>query len=129
MLEKISIFPDEIKARNKVAQIYSDKLHDYFDVPFIEDFCTSVWAKYTLKTKEEKREKVINSLREEGIPCVVYYPTPLHMQTAYKKYPIMPQGLPISELISKQVFSLPMHPYLSRKDQDIIISTLIKNCG
>ena len=85
-----------------------------------------MWAQYTLKTSAEKRTEVMNSLKKENIPSIIYYPTPLHLQTAYKEFPILPDGLPNSEKLSKQVFSLPMHPYLNEEDQNMIITHLKK---
>jgi dTDP-4-amino-4,6-dideoxygalactose transaminase len=128
LIEKLSIFKDEIEARNNIAIKYSQELSNFFEVPKIENFATSVWAQYTLKAKPERRDEIITTLKKHGIPSVVYYPTPLHLQTAYKKYELMPEGLPVSEKISKQVFSIPMHPYLTESDQDFIISTLINKC-
>ena len=124
LLEKLAIFPNEIEARNKIADKYSDALKDIFEVPYVLENTTSVWAQYTLKTSADLRGEIMKSLHGAGITSVVYYPTPLHLQTAYKKYPIMRQGLPNSEKLSKQVFSLPMHPYLSKEDQDKIIDRL-----
>ena len=126
LIEKLSIFSDEIIARNKVAYTYSKALKDIFEVPYIMEDTRSVWAQYTLKTSEDKRMEIMNNLKKVGIPSVVYYPTPLHLQTAYKDNPILLQGLPESEKLSKQVFSLPMHPYLNEKDQDMIIAQLHK---
>lgn len=127
LLEKLAIFADEIESRNRIAAKYNEELKDIFEVPYVMENTTSVWAQYTLKVSAEKRADIMASLKESGVPSVVYYPTPLHQQTAYKDYPIMPQGLPVSEKLSKQVFSLPMHPYMVQEDQDKVINALLKH--
>ncbi|MDR1665483.1 MAG: DegT/DnrJ/EryC1/StrS family aminotransferase [Puniceicoccales bacterium] len=112
LMEKLKIFPDEIKARNRVADIYGQTLQDICRVPVINHDTTHVWAQYTLVLPPEKnREKLMDYLAKRGIPTVVYYPKPLHLQTAYKDFPH--PNLPASERLRSRVLSLPMHPYLS----------------
>ncbi len=125
LLEKLAIYPDEIEKRNIIANRYSDALADYIDVPYIPNDCQSVWAQYTVKTRAgQDRTTIMAALNAAGVPSMVYYPLPLHQQTAYKEYPGDPNGLPISEALAQQVFSLPMHPYLG-DDQDIVIAAMI----
>jgi dTDP-4-amino-4,6-dideoxygalactose transaminase len=64
------------------------------------------------------------ALKAAGIPSVVYYPRPLHCQTAYAGFPCDPAGLPESETAAEQVFSIPMHAYLEPANQDRIIEVL-----
>jgi dTDP-4-amino-4,6-dideoxygalactose transaminase len=66
------------------------------------------------------------ALKAAGIPSVVYYPRPLHCQTAYAGFPRDPAGLPESENAAEQVFSIPMHAYLDEATQEYIIDTLWK---
>lgn len=125
LLEKLAIYPDEIEKRNMYAARYSDALSDVIEVPYVPNDCGSVWAQYTVKTPAGKdRAAIMAALGECGVPTMVYYPLPLHQQTAYKQYPGDPQGLPNSESLSQQVFSLPMHPYLG-DDQAIVIDAVI----
>ena len=67
---------------------------------------------------------LIASLKEDGIPTMVYYPKPLHQQTAYKHFPVAGNGLPVSERLAKEVLSLPMHPYLEAPVQERIIDAV-----
>jgi dTDP-4-amino-4,6-dideoxygalactose transaminase len=60
-------------------------------------------------------------MKQNGIPTAIYYPKPLHRQTAYRHYPIAGNGLPVSDRIGSEVISLPMHPYLDASTQDRII--------
>jgi dTDP-4-amino-4,6-dideoxygalactose transaminase len=122
LLEKLAIYADEIDARQKVAQRYEAGLSHIIDTPVVPSDCTSVWAQYTLKVRpSQNREAILGGLSEKGIPAVVYYPRPLHMQTAYADFPRDPAGLTVSEALAQSVFSLPMHPYLQPEQQDQII--------
>ncbi|MEA1937805.1 MAG: DegT/DnrJ/EryC1/StrS aminotransferase family protein [Pseudomonadota bacterium] len=119
LIEKLNIFPEEIKKRNAVAKRYNAALSDVAVTPTLIDGATSVWAQYTLCV--ENREELMGCLKASDIPSVVYYPRPLHLQTAYKDYPISPDGLPVCVELSGKVLSLPMHPYLDTVTQDRVI--------
>ncbi len=58
------------------------------------------------------------------MPTAIYYPKPLHRQTAYRDYPVAGNGLPVSERLAQEVLSLPMHPYLDAQTQGRIVETL-----
>jgi len=122
LLQKLAIFPEEIKARNLVAQRYQKGLHDVVKTPSVPEGLTSVWAQYTVQLPENiDRKQFMSKLQEAKIPSVVYYVKPLHLQTAYKHYPSVDGNLPISEKLAECVLSLPMHPYLPERTQDYII--------
>jgi dTDP-4-amino-4,6-dideoxygalactose transaminase len=122
LLEKLKIFPDEIAARERVAERYSTALGDV-PVPAVIDGCTSVWAQYTIRVGEG-RDELATALKNAGVPTAIYYPRPLHQQTAYKQYPVAGNGLPVSEQLAREVLSLPMHAYLTEDAQDRIIETI-----
>lgn len=122
LLEKLEVFPDEIAARNRVAQRYAEALADIAEVPQVGCRVTSVWAQYTLILPE--RAKVQAACKAAGVPTMVYYPIPLSRQTAYAHYPSAPGGVPVAETLAEQVLSLPMHPYLDETTQDRIIATV-----
>jgi len=124
LIEKLAIFADEIEARNRVAARYNELLKDVADVPIVIEGGISVWAQYTLKVKN--RAEVQAGLKSHGVPTAVYYPLPLHRQTAYRACPTAKGGLPISDKLSEIVVSLPMHPYLDEAVQDTIIDALRK---
>jgi dTDP-4-amino-4,6-dideoxygalactose transaminase len=125
LLEKIAIYPDEIEARQRVADRYTDALQDVIDTPHVGNESKSIWAQYTLKTREgQNRDAIITKMKDAGVPTMVYYPMPLHTQKAYDKFPTDPVGLATSEALAKQVFSLPMHPYLDTEAQDTVIRAL-----
>jgi len=126
LIEKLAIFPDEILARNRIAARYTQGLNDVITTPHVPAGYTSVWAQYTLLAKNETaRDSIVAALKTAGIPTMVYYPKPLHQQTAYKTYPTATGGaLPICEGLALRVFSLPMHPYLDEATMDYIIGKL-----
>ena len=122
LLEKLAIFDDELVERQKVADRYGAGLADVADVPKIPAGSTSAWAQYTLRVPAAKRAAIMDALKADGVPTMIYYPRPLHHQTAYKHYPIAGNGLASCERLSQEVMSLPMHPYLSESDQDYIVA-------
>jgi dTDP-4-amino-4,6-dideoxygalactose transaminase len=127
LIEKLRIFAEEIEARQKVADRYSAALRDLVQVPEVPDGLTSVWAQYTVRLPAGRdRDRVAAELKSLGVPTAVYYVKPLHRQTAYRDYPVAGNGLPVSERLSDEVLSLPMHPYLEKPVQDRIIAALIE---
>lgn len=109
LLPKLELLQEEIVLRNKVANMYSEKLRTYGikDVPHIEYYNECAWAQYTIRVKD--REKVQLKLQNAGIPTAVHYPIPLNKQPAVKDSSVF---LPVGDEIAKEVLSLPMHPYL-----------------
>jgi len=125
LIEKLRIFAEEIEARQKIADRYSAALRDLVLVPELPDGLTSVWAQYTVRLPPGRdRDQVAAELKSRGVPTAVYYVKPLHRQTAYRDYPVAGNGLPVSERLSEEVLSLPMHPYLEKPVQDRIIAAL-----
>ena len=127
LIEKLKIFTEEIEARERVARRYhaalkaSNRVH----VPRVIAGAQSVWAQYTIRT--DGRAKLQADLKDEGIPTAVHYPIPLSRQAAYAHYPSAPT--PVAEALSKDVVSLPMHPYLDETTQDRIIAAVLKSVG
>ncbi len=124
LIEKLKIFPDEIVARNRVAARYSDALADVAAVPRVGNESTSVWAQYTLRVAPVRRDALAAALKAEGIPTAIYYTKPLHRQPAYRDFPVADGGVPVSEQLSKEVISLPMHADLEPPVQDRIIAAV-----
>ncbi|KAI4443533.1 DegT/DnrJ/EryC1/StrS family aminotransferase [Schaedlerella arabinosiphila] len=125
VLAKLDIFEDELEARQQVASWYTEELKDTFVVPETDLEYYSAWAQYTLRAENEgKRNKIINGMREKDIPVMIYYPIPLHEQTAYKNLGYSGVKLPYCSMVSKQVFSVPMHPYLKYDEVRLICDAL-----
>jgi dTDP-4-amino-4,6-dideoxygalactose transaminase len=125
LLEKLKIFDDEIEKRNAVAKRYNDAFagSNHITPPKVITGATSTWAQYTLKV--ENRAKFQADLKEAGVPTAVYYPIPLSRQKAYAHYPSAPT--PVSETLSGQVVSLPMHPYMDEATQQRVIRAVLQS--
>ena len=120
LLAKFDIFPEEIRLRQIVADRYAMNLSGLsFPVtPSIPSGMISAWAQYSVLASDESQYlRLQTKLKDEGIPTAVYYPTPLHLQTAFKPLGYREGSFPESEDISRRIFSLPMHPYLSEEEQ------------
>mgnify|MGYP001470318789 CR=1 FL=1 len=124
LIEKLKIFPDEIAARDAAARRYNDGLGNAVIVPRVQPNCTSVWAQYTIRLPEGGRDAMAATLKAQGIPTAIYYPKSLHQQTAYRDFPVASGGLSVSEKLSRDVISLPMHAYLDEATQDRIIGAV-----
>ena len=122
LLEKLSVFPEEIIKRNQIADRYAKGLAGLVDVPGVLPGAISTWAQYTVVSA--RRDAIMASLKEMNVPSVIYYAKPLHQQTAYKHYPVGGNELPVTDRLAGQVFSLPMHPYLGDNVQEYIISSV-----
>jgi dTDP-4-amino-4,6-dideoxygalactose transaminase len=122
LLQKLTIFPDEIDARNRIARRYDAALADVATVPTVRADCVSVFAQYTIRVRE--RDRLAAALKAEGIPTAIHYAKALHQQRAYDAFPVPPDGLPVTEQATREVLSLPMHPYLEPAIQDRIIGCI-----
>jgi dTDP-4-amino-4,6-dideoxygalactose transaminase len=125
LIEKLAIFPDEIVARAAVAARYDQALAGTVAIPQLIEGATSVWAQYTVQVDPDKRAAIAAALASAGVPTAIYYPKPLHRQSAYQRFPSSGNGLPVSDHVSTAVLSLPMHPYLDTTTQDRIIAAVI----
>lgn len=129
LLAKFDIFPEEIELRNKVAERYSELLSpcSMLHAPCVPTGYTSAWAQYSLLAENaDAKAKLQNALKEKGIPTAVYYPKPLHLQTAFKDLGYKKGDFPLSEDASDRIFSIPMHPYLTEEDQKMVAEIMIK---
>lgn len=112
---KFKAFIDyELTDINKAAAEYTKRLKRIVKTPIIPDGFYSSWAQYTIKLKDkEQRDELQTYLKEQGIPAMVYYPNPMHLQTAYKDLGYQKGDFPVSEKLCNCVLSLPMHPYIT----------------
>jgi UDP-2-acetamido-2-deoxy-ribo-hexuluronate aminotransferase len=122
LLAKFGIFDQEIHKRNQVADSYSKLLLNGkagVVVPQVPSGYSSVWAQYSILAKDgNHRSELQGRLKEAGIPTAIYYPKPLHLQTAFRSLGYKPGDFPVSEEAASRIFSIPMHPYLSARDQE-----------
>jgi dTDP-4-amino-4,6-dideoxygalactose transaminase len=120
LIEKLRIFEEELEARQRIAARYAEALGDLVTPPHIRPDCMSSWAIYTVKVDPARRTDLAAKLKAAGIPTGMYYPKPVHRLTAYAKFPSVGNGLPVTEKLSREVISLPIHPYLDEETQDRI---------
>lgn len=117
---KLAAFENEIASRNKLADYYAAELSDLIEVPFVSPNARSSWAQYVFKTSN--RDDMQAFLKDRGIPTMVYYPSPMHLQIAYKKYGDGVGSMPVSEALCSEVLALPMHPYMADDIAEEIVS-------
>ncbi len=115
LLAKFEIFEKEIELRQEVAQRYNSLLMEKVKTPFVKSHNISVWAQYSVL--HPNRDKLIDKLKANEIPTAIYYPTPLHLQPPFSSFNYNEGDFSICEKVSKEIFSLPMHPYLKEEDQ------------
>jgi dTDP-4-amino-4,6-dideoxygalactose transaminase len=130
LLAKFDIFPEEIELRQQVANRYATLLgaNSQIKVPSIPSGATSTWAQYSiLAADEEQRAALQNKLKEAAIPTAIYYPQPLHLQSAFASLGYQKGDFPISEDCARRIFSLPMHPYLAEEEQKKIAEVINKS--
>lgn len=125
LLAKFESFAWEVKRRLEIGARYTtlinaaSTLQPSVVTPVIAEGNTSVYAQYTIRT--QNRDSLAAYLKEQGIPAAVYYPKCLHEQPAFAFCGYKWGDFPASEKASREVLSLPMHPYLTEADQEIII--------
>ncbi len=122
LLEKLKIFNSELLLRKKVSNYYDLNISDNFERQYIPKNYFTSRAQYSLlASSPQHRTKIMETLKKNNIPSMIYYKIPLHLQNVFKNLGYEKGSLKIAENISQRIFSLPMHPYLERRDQDIII--------
>lgn len=118
----------ELDAVNKAAAMYTERLSGVVDTPVVPEGYYSSWAQYTIKLKDkESRDALQSALKEAGIPSMVYYPTPMHKQTAHAPYgPYADDLCPVATSLCDRVLSLPIHPYITEEDVEMVCSIVSK---
>ncbi len=107
----------EVEDINKAAAFYTEKLKEIVKTPVIPEGYYSSWAQYTIQLKDRaQRDGLQAYLKEQGIPSMVYYPTPMHKQTAYKELNYPEESNPVTQRLCSTVLSLPIHPYITEED-------------
>ena len=128
LIPKLKAFEEyELNNRNLIAKQYSENLKKYVKTPIVLDGYLSSWAQYTIQLEsKEERDYLQSKLKDKEIPTNIYYPKPLHKQKVYKYYKFNLEDLKVSEKLSEMSLSLPMHPYLEKKDINKIINSIIE---
>jgi dTDP-4-amino-4,6-dideoxygalactose transaminase len=129
LLPKFNAFVDyELNDVNRVASWYTEGLRDTnLILPVIKEGFYSSWAQYTIQLPENiDRKEVQATLKAAGIPSMVYYAKPMHLQGAFAGTDSAVADCPVTESLCKTVLSLPLDPYKTKQDVDNVIAELKK---
>ena len=128
LLEKLKIFKSEIIKRNKIAENYKKifkTLNTNIKLPKVLPKTRSTWAQFTIQLPEGcNRDELQVKMKDKNIPTAIYYPIPIHCQIPYKSFPTSSDNLKKTNILSNNVISLPMHPYLTTKNIEYIAQSL-----
>ena len=121
---KLKYYPKDLALRQEVASKYTEALESKTNLvlPYIDKKATSAWAQYSVRVKN--RNEVQNRLKEVGIPTAVHYPMPLHLQECFSYLGYKKGDFPLSEIVSDEIMSLPMNPYVTDKEIEFIVGKL-----
>jgi len=122
LLEKLKIFAGEIVLRNRIADRYAEGLKGSAVAPKVIEGGVSTWAQYTIEHAD--RDGLAAHLKSKGVPTAAYYPRPVHRQSAYAAFPVAGGELRVTDEKAGVVLALPMSPYLSEADQDVILDAI-----
>ncbi|MBK8971669.1 MAG: DegT/DnrJ/EryC1/StrS aminotransferase family protein [Hahellaceae bacterium] len=126
LLEKLLIFPEELLRKSDIAKFYTDRLCELVEIPIVPNHMTSAWAQFTVRVTEPA--SVVSKLALMGVPTCIYYHKCLHEQKAFSHHSNY-GSLINAERASREVMSLPIHPYLSEDDKGKIVNSLISVLG
>ncbi len=127
LLAKFPHFAEELEKRRLVAEIYTRLIKEKLSgvlPPIVVDDRTSVFAQYTVRIQDNMRDSVINALQDRNIPYAIHYPMPLHLQPSMADFGFKQGDFPVSEQASREVLSLPMHPFITISEQEEVIDAL-----
>ena len=122
LLIKLTIFDEELERRRSIAALYNERLGDRIRLPACPPQTQSGWSLYSILL--EDRDRVQAALADAQIASAIYYKQPLHQMKAFKAF-ASPEGLPVSEKLSGQILSLPIHPYLTDDQVHHICDTVL----
>ncbi len=125
LIEKMKLFPEEIELRQKAAGKYRTLLGDKIKLQQIPAGCKSVYAQFCMQA--DNFAEIQTKLQEAEIPTARYYPLPLHLQGAFKYLGYSEGSMPVSEAVAKNIFAVPMHPYLDEETIEKIAGIITAN--
>lgn len=127
LMAKLTVFDDELAARERLAKFYDSRLCDAVEIPRRVPDSASAWAQYCILV--DNRGAVAKTLKDAGVPTAVYYPRPMHLQTAYARFGAGPGSLPVSELLCERILALPMNPYLDETAAEYVCMSVCRATG
>jgi dTDP-4-amino-4,6-dideoxygalactose transaminase len=127
LLVKLEAFPEELELRQDVALGYERALVGMVpSAPAVPGGRFSSWAQYTIRVPAARREAIMSYMKNLGVPTMIYYPKCLHLQPVFAYLGGEPGQFPVAEKASMEVLSLPMHPYLTRANQDRVADAILE---
>lgn len=128
LLVKLKAFRDyELVDVNKVATRYTERLKGVAKTPVVPEGYYSSWAQYTIQLEsKETRNGLQEAMNAKGIPTAIYYPIPMHRQTAFNHLDVNDNLCPVSDRLADTVISLPIHPYLSEEEQEKVCEAVME---
>jgi UDP-2-acetamido-2-deoxy-ribo-hexuluronate aminotransferase len=126
LLVKLKYLDEYARKRNEVATFYDSALStiNEIETPFRSSNSTHVYHQYTLKLRGINRNDFKDYLAKKGVPSMVYYPVPLHLQKAYFQPEFGRGSFPVTEKLSETVISLPIHTEMSLEQLEFIVTTI-----
>ncbi len=122
LIPKLGVLSEEIKKRNELAQRYTTELSGIVKTPEVPNGYESAWAQYSILLSS--RDNIKDKLNNNGVPTVIYYPKPLHLQTVFRDLGYKIGDFPVAENVANKILSLPVHPYLTDHDQLAVIDAI-----
>ncbi|KIM12180.1 MAG: aminotransferase DegT [Sulfurovum sp. FS08-3] len=118
---KLKYYPKDLLLRQEVAKKYTKALEHKSNLilPYVDEKTTSAWAQYSVRVKN--RDELQEKLKLAGIPTAVHYPMPLHLQECFAYLGYKKGDFPISEIVSDEIMSLPMNPYVTDEEIEHIV--------
>jgi UDP-2-acetamido-2-deoxy-ribo-hexuluronate aminotransferase len=125
LLSKLTVFPEELQARERIAKAYDQRLGNAVTTPRRVPDSTSAWAIYAILLPDEAaRDRAQATLKGDGVPTAIYYPRPLHRQPAYAAHHDG-SAMPVSEALAGRILALPIHPDLTDEDVERICAAVL----
>jgi len=127
LLSKLTVFPEELEARERIARYFDSRLHNAVGIPARVPDSRAAWAIYAILLPDSAaRAHMQDGLKAAGIPSAIYYPKPLHQQPAYRDAHDG-AALPTSEDLAGRIMALPIHPDLTEADLARICDAVLAN--
>lgn len=124
---KLKYLDEYNKARIFVANYYDKAFQNisWIKIPKRTAWSDHIFHQYTLIVEENKRDSLQKHLQEKNIPCMIYYPVPIHRQKAYSQYEFKDENFPVTEMLSGRVLSLPMHTEMTNEQLEYITESVV----
>lgn len=120
----------ELADTDRIAGKYAEGLRDCVKVPVIPEGLGSGWAQYSILLKDEKERDAVEAyLKEQGVPCMIYYPRGMHQQTAFSGCKTYGENFSVTAGVCGRVLALPLSPYLTEEDQQRVIRLIREKTG